>query len=190
MLGHVGFDPDRPSGAGSPVAGARPPASQMLTGLSDARRSEALQRWRVLRQHVEDAVPLARVAADAGMPERTARRWLARYRAEGLGGLARPARADRDRRRFPADLVALIEGLALRRPAPTAAQVHRQVAAVAVEQGWPVPAYGTVYAVIRDIDPAMRMLAHEGTKRYREVFDLVHRRTAAQANDIWQADHT
>ena len=166
------------------VADARPAASQMLTWLSEARRSQALQRWRILRRHVEDAVPLARVAADAGVPERTA------YRADGLAGLARPARADRDRRRFPADLVALIEGLALRCPAPTAAQVHRQVAAIAAEQGWPVPAYGTVYAIIRDIDPAMRMLAHEGTKRYREVFDLVHRRAAARPNDIWQADHT
>ncbi len=42
--------------------------------------------------HVEDAVPLARVAADASVPERTARRWRTRYRAEGLVSLARPAR--------------------------------------------------------------------------------------------------
>jgi putative transposase len=172
------------------AADGHPDPSQMLTGLSEAQRSQALQRWRILRPHVEDAVPLARVAADADVPERTTQRWLARYRAGGLAGLARPARADRGRRRFPADLVALIEGLALRRPAPTAAQVHRQVAAVAAEQGWPVPAYGTVYAIIRGIDPAMRTLAHEGTKRYREVFELVYRRAAARANDIWQADHT
>jgi hypothetical protein len=38
--------------------------------------------------------------------------------------------------------------------------------------------------------PCLVNLAHEGTKRYREVFDLVHRREAARPNDIWQADHT
>jgi hypothetical protein len=38
-----------------------------------------------------------------------------RHRAEGLVGLTRPALADRGRRRFPADLVALVEGLALQR---------------------------------------------------------------------------
>jgi hypothetical protein len=90
------------------VADGHPDANQMLTGLSETQRSQALQRWRILRLHVEDAVPLARVAADAGVPERTAQRWLARYRAGGLADLARPARADRDRRRFPADLIALI----------------------------------------------------------------------------------
>lgn len=36
----------------------------------------------------------------------------------------------------------------------------------------------------------MATLAHEGAKRYKEVFDLVHRREAARPNEIWQADHT
>jgi putative transposase len=53
-----------------------------------------------------------------------------------------------------------------------------------------VPSYATVYAVIRGIDPAMRTLALDGEKRYRELFDLVHRREAAGPNEIWQADHT
>jgi putative transposase len=33
-------------------------------------------------------------------------------------------------------------------------------------------------------------LAHQGTKAYSEVFDLVHRREAAGPNAIWQADHS
>ena len=68
--------------------------------------------------------------------------------------------------------------------------MHRQVTAVAEREGWPVPSYSSVYAIIRGIDPAMAMLAHEGSKRYKEVFDLVHRREAAKPNEIWQADHT
>ena len=91
---------------------------------------------------------------------------------------------------MPPELQLLIEGLALRRPPPTIATVHRQAAEVAREQGWPVPGYAAVYDVVRSIDPAMATLAHEGSKRYKEVFDLVHRREAAKPNEIWQADHT
>ena len=68
--------------------------------------------------------------------------------------------------------------------------MHRVVVDVAKNQDWPAPSYATVYAVVRDIDPAMRTLALDGEKRYREVFDLIHRREAARPNEIWQADHT
>ena len=116
-------------------------------------------------------MPLPRAAVSAGVGLRTAQRWLARYRDEGLTGLARVPRSDWGTRRLPGELRLLIEGLALRPPGPSAAHVHRVVAEVARQQGWPVPSYATVYAVIRDIDPAMRTLALEGDKRYREVFD-------------------
>jgi putative transposase len=65
----------------------------------------------------------------------------------------------------------LVEGLALRRPAPTAAQVHRQVTAVSAEQGWPVPTYSTVYAIIRGIDPdatPAARVAHARASRFLE----------------------
>lgn len=91
---------------------------------------------------------------------------------------------------MPPDLELLIEGLALCRPPPTTATVHRQVAEVAREHGWPVPSYAAVHDVVRSIDPAMAVLAHEGSKRYKEVFDLVYRREAGKPNEIWQADHT
>jgi putative transposase len=68
--------------------------------------------------------------------------------------------------------------------------VHRQVTEVAERQGWAVPSYASVYAIIRDVDPALRTLAVEGSKRYAEVFELIYRRQAARPNEIWQADHT
>jgi putative transposase len=91
---------------------------------------------------------------------------------------------------MPEQLHMLIEGLALQRPPPSIATVHRRAAEVATSQGWPTPSYATVYDVVRRLDPALVMLAHEGTKRYTQVFDLVHRREADQPNQIWQADHT
>src|SRR6266536_1315417 len=93
-------------------------------------------------------------------------------------------RSDRGPRRMPPELQLLIEGLALRRPPPTIATVHRQAAEVARAQGWPAPGYAAVYDVVQSIDPAMATLAHEGSKRYKEVFDLVHRREAAKPNEI------
>jgi len=53
---------------------------------------------------------------------------------------------------MPPDLLALIEGLALRRPPPTIAAVHRQAAEVAGRR-WPAPSYATVYAIVRDLYP-------------------------------------
>lgn len=91
---------------------------------------------------------------------------------------------------MPAELQELIEGLALRRPQPSSATIHRQVGAIARTQGWKPPSYSTVYAIVRQLDPALVTLAQEGSKVYRERFDLLYRREASQPNEIWQADHT
>jgi putative transposase len=50
-------------------------------------------------------------------------------------GLARASRCDVGRRRLPADLVSLIEGMGLRRPRSSVAAIHRRVAAVAEAKG-------------------------------------------------------
>src|SRR5262249_5620062 len=50
--------------------------------------------------------------------------------------------------------------------------------------------YGATYAVIRDLEPTLLTMAHEGTKAYSESFDLIHRTEADAPNAIWQADHT
>jgi putative transposase len=68
--------------------------------------------------------------------------------------------------------------------------LQRRAAEAARQLGWPVPGYAAVYDVVRCLDPAMVTLAVEGAKRYKEVFDLVHRREAGRPNEIWQADHT
>lgn len=135
-------------------------------------------------------MPLARIAREQGIVLRTAQRWLRRYRAQGLAGLARLPRPDRGTRTFPPDLVRLIEGLALQVPPQCIAAIHSRAVAVATDQGWPAPSYGTVYAVVRHLHPGLVTLAREGPKAYGERFDLIHRREAASPNAIWQADHT
>ena len=73
-----------------------------------------------------------------------------RYQAHGIAGLTRRTRADRGHSRsLRPELKDVIEGLALRTPAPTAAFVHRQVVDVATQHGWPTPSYQCVYKVIK-----------------------------------------
>lgn len=154
-----------------------------------AQRSVA-EKLALLGQH-ENGAPWARIAAESGVPLRTLARWSAKYRADPTShGLQRSRRPDRGGRRIPAELVDAIEALALRRPEPTIAFVHRRVGDIATNRGLSPPSYSSVRAVIGAIDPGLRTLAHEGDAAYRDRFELVFRRTAARPNEQWQADHT
>jgi len=161
-----------------------------LTGLTDEARSRALARFQIIRPFLEDGVPLTRITQDQGLVLRTARRWVDRYRREGLAGLARKERNDKDKRKLAAPLRQLIEGLALRKPRMPTATIHREVVDAARKLGQEPPSYKVVRAVVGELEPALLTLAHEGSKAYSDSFDLVHRHEATAPNAIWQADHT
>ena len=72
---------------------------EYLAELSDEQRTGAAARFTLLKSHLEDGVPLVRVAADAGVPIRTLRRWLSRYRSMELSGLVRSLRSDAGHRK-------------------------------------------------------------------------------------------
>jgi len=166
------------------------PARPLLSNLSEAQRSLALERFRILRPFFEEQIPLPEVAHSAGISLRTAWYWARRYHREGLVGLARKSRCDRDQRKLSPTLQQFIEGLALQKPRPSVATIHRKLAETATNRGERVPSYTVVYRLIRKLEPALLTLAHEGTNSYSNRFDLVHRREAEAPNAIWQADHT
>jgi putative transposase len=161
-----------------------------LAQLSEAQREQAMARFAVLRPHLVGDVPLPRAAGDAGVAVRTARRWLARYRAGGLVGLARAGRADVGRRKVAAEIVQTIEGLFLRKPRPSVAAIHRRVLKLAKQRQWPPPSYSNIYTIIRELDPGMVALAHDGAAAYRDRYELIYRHRADRPNQMWQADHT
>jgi len=165
-------------------------AAGSLNSLTDEARSRALARFQAIRPFLEDGIPLAQVAREQGMILRTARRWVNRYRKEGLTGLARKERGDKDKRKLTPTLQQLIEGMALRKPRMPVATIHREVTEAAKKLGQKPPSYKVVHAVIAKLEPALVTLAHEGSKAYSASFDLVHRREADAPNAIWQADHT
>lgn len=151
---------------------------------------DADERWRVLRLHVEDQVPLAVLARDTGMGLRTLERWHQRYRRGGVFALDQAPRTDAGQRRTDTAVVAFVERLALTRPRPSIATLHRLTVAEAERQGLPVPSYSTVRGIVHALDPALVTLALEGPASYRDKHELVYRFRADRPNHIWQADHT
>lgn len=154
------------------------------------QHAEAMVRFAVLKPHLEDGVPLPRIASDAGIALRTAKRWLARYRAGGLAGLIRSVRSDAGQRKLIPEAAELIEGMALRKPRPSIATIYRRVIDIAKERDWSPPSYGSVYMIVRTLDPAMVTLAQEGQSVFRDRFELIYRHRADRPNAVWQADHT
>lgn len=151
---------------------------------------DASERWGILRLHVEDAIPLATLARTTGVAERTLQRWLARYRTGGYPALADSTRTDHGARRTAPELVRLIEGLALTKPRPSIATIHRQVDNYCTKRGLSAPSYSVVRSIVNGLDPGMVTLALEGPASYRDKHELLLRRRADRPNAIWQADHT
>ncbi|GLU61389.1 hypothetical protein Pure05_39000 [Paenarthrobacter ureafaciens] len=148
------------------------------------------ERWRVLRLHVEDQIPLAALARETGISTRTLQRWLRLYRAGGASALDLGPRADAGTRRIDPEMVRFIEGLALTKPRPSMATLHRLAATEADRKGALAPSYSVVREIVQALDPALVTLALEGPASYRDRHELVLRRRADRPNQIWQADHT
>src|SRR5437016_3960002 len=161
-----------------------------LAACTEEERQEAMRRFAVLRPHLNDGVPLPEAARDAGVPLRSVQRWLARYRATGLAGLVRATRSDTGHRKLPAELVEVIEGMALRKPRPSVAAIHRRMIELATKRQWTPPSYSSVYGIVRHLHPAMVTLAQDGPAAFRDRYELIYRHRAECPNALWQADHT
>jgi putative transposase len=161
-----------------------------LAACPEEARQQAMARFAVLQPHLNEGVLLTEAARNAGVPLRSVPRWLARYRAAGLVGLVRAKRSDMGKRKLPAELVALVEGMALRKPRPSIAAMHRRMTALATQRNWTPPSYGSVYGIVRRLSPAMVTLAQEGPAAFRNRYELIYRHRADCPNALWQADHT
>lgn len=162
-----------------------------LAELSDEVRQQAFSRFRTIKPYLEDRSTLLDIARKADLSVSTLSRWVHNYNEKGLIGLVRKERSDKGKRRkLSPQMVHLIEGLFLQSTPRYAASVYRQVVKVSQEMGWTVPSERTVYDVIENIDPGTLTLAREGTKVYKEKFELVHRREASAPNKMWQGDHS
>src|SRR5260370_33166578 len=107
-----------------------------LTSLSEEQRAQAYARFEILRPALEDGVSQAQIARLHQLSKSTVQRWVARYREQGLAGLAQSARKDKGTsRRLPEQAIKLVEGLPLQTPPRSAAALHNQVVEMAGDQG-------------------------------------------------------
>lgn len=150
-----------------------------------------MERFQILRPHLEDDVSLSYLAESSGFSLSTLKIWLSQYRQSGINGLERKPRSDKGKRRkITSELEQLVEALVLRKPPISIAAIQRKVTEIAVNKGQRPPSYKVVWLIVQQIDPALIMLAQEGTKEYNQTYELIYRREADAPNDIWQADHT
>lgn len=161
-----------------------------LRVLTEHERKLAQERFTLIRPFLEERIPLVQLAHYYQVSERTLRRWVRAYEQQGLRGLVRKPRSDQGVAHcIRPELQQFIEGLALQKPPPTAAAIHRQVCAVAERHGWYVPSYRSVALLVQQLNPALVMLAQQGSKVYNDTYDLLYRREAHGPNEVWQADH-
>jgi putative transposase len=162
-----------------------------FANLTEKSRALALQRFQIIRPFLENGIPLTEVAKHQCMPLRTLWHWVDQYRHGGVAGLCRKARTEKKSKQSVSSVLQkVIEGFALQKVRLSCSAIHRKAIAFAQSKGEPPPSYHSVYRLIRKLDPALLSLAHGGAKVYCETFDLIHRREADRANEIWQADHT
>jgi putative transposase len=128
-----------------------------LTALSEVQRAQDTGRLTIIRSVMFDGVTQIQVASTHNLSVSTVRWWVKRYREKGLPGLAdAKARSDKGKsRRLPPDAITLVEELALQTPPRSMAAIHRQVTAIALEQGWKPPGYDRVRQIIKSIDLAL-----------------------------------
>lgn len=159
--------------------------------MSAIERKLALERFRLLEPHLQNGRELRSVSEGSGVTFRTLQRWVANYKRQGLAGLVRKERTDVGERRTTSPRMReAIEGLALEKPPLPLSSVHRQAKQFAQMIGEPAPTYWIVRDIVRSLPSDLRTLAQHGSRRFGELYDLVHRREASRPNALWQADHT
>ena len=78
-----------------------------------------------------------------------------------------------------------IEALALQTPPLSVAAIHRQVVTLAAAHGTPAPCYRTVYNIIRRIAPALRTLAHDGSRKRKRNLGPETRKLCSDLKIEW-----
>lgn len=153
--------------------------------------TSALEKFQIIRPHLEDGVSLPIIAKQHDLGLSSLKRWAKSYRENGIEGLVRKNRVDKGKRNTVTDeLSKLIEALVLTKPPISLAAIHRRIEKLAKKKKLVAPSYRVVRDIASKIEPSLILLAQEGSKAYKQEYELVFRREATAQNEVWQADHT
>lgn len=158
--------------------------------ITDNEREEVLIKYRIIQPFLQNVKTLATICEEQQLPRRTISRWVANYRKYGFIGLLPAKRHDRGKTRSCSlHVQQLIEGIYLQNRHLSRASIYRKVQATTSELNTPCPSYRTICSIIAKIPEDMVVLAHQGTKQYKQQFDLLCNHQAKHSNELWQADH-
>jgi putative transposase len=151
----------------------------------------AIEKFEIIKPYLEGEIILKDISTQSGQSIRTLRRWIKQYRKDGLNGLERKKRSDKNKKRsITTELEALTKALALSKPKLSITTIQRKIKKLAQEKGLPAPKYNVIYNIVNDLKPSLITLVHEGSVAYRDKYELIYRREIGKANETWQADHT
>ena len=71
----------------------------------------------------------------------------------------------------------------------SAASIHKLVVEHCHKNNLKAPSYRSGCRIIYNVPDDLAILGREGSKAYRQQYDLLHIRAAEQSNELWQADH-
>jgi putative transposase len=161
-----------------------------LTQFSDDERESATQKYQIIEPYLTGKQSLKLLAENKAIPIRTLNLWVKKYRTHGLVGLVRQSRGDKGvPRQLDATLQTAIEGIYLKKPMLSAADIHRLILDYCHKKNLGIPSYRSVCRIIFNIPDDMVLLGQQGSKAYKQQYDLLHIRAANNPNELWQADH-
>jgi putative transposase len=161
-----------------------------LTSFSEEKRSEAMKKYEIIKPHILEKISIRHISKEKNIPIRTLQLWVQKYNNYGLKGLIRKERSDIGESRISKEVKDEIDRLILSNKRSSVTSIHRKICEYCEKKKIEKPSYTQVYLIAKSISPALKKLAHEGTKEYQNNHDLIHRREANYPNEIWQADHT
>jgi len=151
----------------------------------------SLEKYKLILPVLEGELNFVSLSASVHISVRTLCRWLKIYRTEGLKGFDRKPRKDAGMTKaLSAELLELTQALALKKPPMSISSIHRKIAILSERSSQKPPSYETIYALVKNINPALKTLAIEGAKVYRQKYEMIFRRECGRSNEIWQTDHT
>jgi putative transposase len=161
-----------------------------LSELSEIQRNDALVKYRLIEPFLKKEITLKRLCEQNEISLKTVSTWITQYRKLGLIGLSKKSRLDKGTRRScTTEIKHFIEGLHLKKPHLSYASLYRQVREYTQKNNKPFPCYRTLCSIINRLPKPLTVLAQEGSKSYKQQFDLLYIREANYPNQIWQADH-
>jgi hypothetical protein len=120
-----------------------------------------------VRRHIQDAEPLADLAAQAGISLRTAYKWLARYRSRGRAALVNRRSVRRSQRRT-LDPQQLQQAVDLRHQCCTLRRIARLLAALLSTEGRTLKAMGL--GRLKHIQPPVPVRRYQ----WAQPGDMIH----------------